>query len=322
MRLADAHFVWLPLSWPSSQLRGGLWSPLTSLPPPSGIVASLHHASLCNTSLGSDVGLLWVQPRLLSTVSVLGPGSSTDHHQCHSGPHAASARQEQLGWSCGSWDQSSGFTSSGPSTCLIQGNWPFIFELLLVDLMLRWHHPSGDIPVDNFISAFDLLPGQCRSLFQKSIYTLLYFVSKEISLKMIKIFCHFLLILGGEATRGGSNWISNISHPKESIRIKINVHASMIRNNAIVVLQGTKSLNIGSWMSACHTTLHVMPGQLVFGRDMVLNTQYLADRTAIKTQKQDLIRKNTWIENSKRIPHQYWVGDQVMWENHHANKYE
>jgi hypothetical protein len=67
----------------------------------------------------------------------------------------------------------------------------------------------------------------------------------------------------------------------------------MIRNNAIVVLQGTKSLNIGSWMSACHTTLHVMPGQLVFGRDMVLNTQYLADRTAIKTQKQDLIRKNT-----------------------------
>jgi hypothetical protein len=55
---------------------------------------------------------------------------------------------------------------------------------------------------------------------------------------------------------------------------------------------------------------------------MVLNTQYLADRTAIKTQKQDLIRKNTWIENSKCIPHQYWVGDQVMWENHHANKYE
>jgi transposase InsO family protein len=71
-----------------------------------------------------------------------------------------------------------------------------------------------------------------------------------------------------------------------------------------------------------HTTLHAMPGQFVFGRDMVLNTRYLADWTAIKTRKQDLIRKNTRIENSKRIPYQYRVGDQVMLENHRANKYE
>ena len=35
--------------------------------------------------------------------------------------------------------------------------------------------------------------------------------------------------------------------------------------------------------SMYHTTLHAMPGQLVFGRDMILNTQYLADWTAIKT---------------------------------------
>ena len=71
-----------------------------------------------------------------------------------------------------------------------------------------------------------------------------------------------------------------------------------------------------------HTTLHATPGQLVFGRDMVLNSRYLADWTAIKTHKQELIRKNNIIENSKRIPHQYRVGDQVMLENHRANKYE
>jgi co-chaperonin GroES (HSP10) len=35
-----------------------------------------------------------------------------------------------------------------------------------------------------------------------------------------------------------------------------------------------------------------------------------------------LICKNNRIENSKRIPYQYRVGDQVMLENHHANKYE
>ena len=29
--------------------------------------------------------------------------------------------------------------------------------------------------------------------------------------------------------------------------------------------------------SMYHTTLHVMPGQLVFGRDTILNMQFLAD---------------------------------------------
>jgi hypothetical protein len=34
--------------------------------------------------------------------------------------------------------------------------------------------------------------------------------------------------------------------------------------------------------STYHTTLQVMTGQLVFGRDMVLNVQHLTDWTAIK----------------------------------------
>jgi len=71
-----------------------------------------------------------------------------------------------------------------------------------------------------------------------------------------------------------------------------------------------------------HTTLQATPGQLVFGRDMILNTQYLADWTAIKARKQDLIRKNNLTENVKRIPYQYHIGDQVMLEHHRANKYE
>ena len=74
--------------------------------------------------------------------------------------------------------------------------------------------------------------------------------------------------------------------------------------------------------STYHTTLCTMPGQLIFGRDMILNMQYLADWTAIKAHKQQLIRKNNIIENAKRIPHQYKVGDKVMLENHRANKYE
>ena len=50
--------------------------------------------------------------------------------------------------------------------------------------------------------------------------------------------------------------------------------------------------------------------------------QYLADWTATKACKQQLIHKNNIIENSKHIPHQHKVGDMVMLENHCANKYE
>jgi hypothetical protein len=55
---------------------------------------------------------------------------------------------------------------------------------------------------------------------------------------------------------------------------------------------------------------------------MVLNVQHLTDWTAIKARKQQIICKNNRIENSKRKPHHYQVGDLVMLENNRANKYE
>jgi hypothetical protein len=59
-------------------------------------------------------------------------------------------------------------------------------------------------------------------------------------------------------------------------------------------------------------TLQAMPGQLIFGRDMVLSIQHLTDWTAIKARYQQIIHKNNRIENSKRIPHHFQVGDLVM----------
>ena len=41
----------------------------------------------------------------------------------------------------------------------------------------------------------------------------------------------------------------------------------------------------------CIIPLFAMPGQLIFGRDMILNMQYLADWTVIKACKQQLICK-------------------------------
>jgi len=66
--------------------------------------------------------------------------------------------------------------------------------------------------------------------------------------------------------------------------------------------------------STFHTTLRATPGQLVFGRDMVLPIQHEVDWTAIKTRKQELIRKNNIAENARRVAHEYQVGDKVMLE--------
>ena len=64
--------------------------------------------------------------------------------------------------------------------------------------------------------------------------------------------------------------------------------------------------------STYHTTLHASPGQLVFGRDMILPIQFKADWAVIQQLKQDETNKNNERENRKRIAHEYKVGDQIL----------
>jgi transposase InsO family protein len=74
--------------------------------------------------------------------------------------------------------------------------------------------------------------------------------------------------------------------------------------------------------STFHTTLQSTPGQLVFGRDMILNVKHEANWEYIRARKQNLILKNNKAENSKRIPHTYSVGDKVLLKRGTENKYE
>ena len=50
--------------------------------------------------------------------------------------------------------------------------------------------------------------------------------------------------------------------------------------------------------STYHTTLWKMPGQLVFGCDMIFNLQHVANWEYIKQNKQRLIHKNNKAENA------------------------
>ena len=55
---------------------------------------------------------------------------------------------------------------------------------------------------------------------------------------------------------------------------------------------------------------------------MIFNIQHQADWEAIKQRKQELINKNNQRENSKRIPHEYRVGDKVLLKRGTENKME
>ena len=63
---------------------------------------------------------------------------------------------------------------------------------------------------------------------------------------------------------------------------------------------------------AYHTTLKATPGQLVFGRDMILPIKFEADWALIEKQKQACINKSNERENKKRLQHTYNVGDKVL----------
>ena len=74
--------------------------------------------------------------------------------------------------------------------------------------------------------------------------------------------------------------------------------------------------------STYQITLKKMPGQLVFGRDMIFNIQHVANWDFIRQNKQCYIDKNNKAENAKRIDYQYKEGDLVLLLRGTENKYE
>lgn len=63
--------------------------------------------------------------------------------------------------------------------------------------------------------------------------------------------------------------------------------------------------------STFYTALQNTTGQLVFGRDMVINTTYLANWRYLKQRRQGIVHDNTNRENHTRIPHAFKIGTQV-----------
>ena len=68
--------------------------------------------------------------------------------------------------------------------------------------------------------------------------------------------------------------------------------------------------------------LLAIPGQLIFGRDMILNTSFIADWEAIRLRKQKIIDNKNQIENKNRKLHIYRIRDNVLVRNKNENNHE
>jgi hypothetical protein len=60
-----------------------------------------------------------------------------------------------------------------------------------------------------------------------------------------------------------------------------------------------------------HSAIAASPGQLVFGRDMLINAVYLANWKYLHSKRRSQIKANNARENKSRIAHTYNVGDSV-----------
>ncbi len=75
-------------------------------------------------------------------------------------------------------------------------------------------------------------------------------------------------------------------------------------------------LSAAAWAirSTYHTALNATPGQVVFGRDMILPIRFKANWALIAQRQQKNIQKNNTRENAQRLPHDYQPGDKVLLE--------
>ena len=76
--------------------------------------------------------------------------------------------------------------------------------------------------------------------------------------------------------------------------------------------QGILNAIMFAMRATYHTMLKASPSQLVFGRDAILNTKFIANWERIKAYKQQRIRENNRCKNSKWKVHNYQVNDKVL----------
>ena len=125
----------------------------------------------------------------------------------------------------------------------------------------------------------------------------------------------------------GSGMKPSTTHNPQSNSIVERIHQvlnDMLRTEELEDRELDKAEPFGEVLNAAacairctfHTTSQATPGQLVFGRDMILPIAMRADWQAIQARRQSAIEHNNAVENSNRIEHTYEVGDNITYAKH------
>ena len=72
------------------------------------------------------------------------------------------------------------------------------------------------------------------------------------------------------------------------------------------------SATVWAIRSTYHTVLDATPGQVVFGRDMILPIQFKTDWASIQLRRKEQIQKDNDRINRSRLRHTYTVGQKVL----------
>ena len=86
----------------------------------------------------------------------------------------------------------------------------------------------------------------------------------------------------------------------------------MIDNNLAIVVHAPRCI--------VNHTMRTSPGSMVFNRDMMVNVPLISNLIAIGGRRQQLVDENLRRTNTKRINHNYSVGDMVKFVEYNSNK--
>ena len=94
-------------------------------------------------------------------------------------------------------------------------------------------------------------------------------------------------------------------------------------NDANQVIDNALATAMHATRCAVTGPIRTSPGALVYGRDMIMDVPLIANLSAIRAGRQQLIDENLIKQNKKRIEHHYRVGDrveQIVWNKTKLSK--
>jgi hypothetical protein len=103
------------------------------------------------------------------------------------------------------------------------------------------------------------------------------------------------------------------------IRTLIRAKPPNSREEAMEVAEEVCALAVCAVRLCSHSQLNnASPGSMAFGRDMLLNIPFMADLVTLQNLRQQKIDLRLLKANSKRRPHDFQVGEQVMIRQMHG----